>query len=139
MVRWRINGVLGLVTALLVMVGATFVFVVAPIEVEMREIQKVFYFHVGAAWSMFVAFTVTAAYGIVYLIRRNPRADAIAGASASVGWVYAAIVLLTGMLWARSAWNTWWNSRLRKRSRTPSSSAAALRAAANAAATSWPA
>ncbi len=105
----RINAALGLLTAALVLVGATFVFVVAPIEVQMREIQKIFYFHVGAAWSMFVAFTVTAVFGIVYLVRRNPRADAIAGASAAVGWIYAAIVLLTGMLWARSAWNTWWN------------------------------
>lgn len=105
----RINGTLAMVTTLLVLVGATFVFIVAPIEVEMREIQKIFYFHVGAAWSMFVAFTVTGVYGIVYLVRRRPRADAIAAASAEVGWVYAAIVLLTGMLWARSAWNVWWN------------------------------
>jgi heme exporter protein C len=109
MTRSRINVVLGVLTAVLVLVGATFVFIIAPIEVQMREIQKIFYFHVGAAWSMFVAFTVTGVFGIMYLVRRNPRADAIAGASAAVGWVYAAIVLLTGMLWARSAWNTWWN------------------------------
>jgi heme exporter protein C len=105
----RINATLATVTTLLVLVGVTFVFVVAPIEVQMREIQKIFYFHVGTAWSMFVAFTVTAIYGIVYLVWRKPRADAIAAASAEVGWVYAAVVLLTGMLWARSAWNVWWN------------------------------
>ncbi|MEO2003983.1 MAG: cytochrome c biogenesis protein CcsA [Candidatus Poribacteria bacterium] len=105
----RINAMLATVMTLLVLVGVTFVFVVAPIEVQMREIQKIFYFHVGTAWSMFVAFTVTAIYGIVYLVRRKPRADAIAAASAEVGWVYAAVVLLTGMLWARSAWNVWWN------------------------------
>jgi heme exporter protein C len=105
----RINAALGLLTATLVLVGATFVFIVAPIEVQMREIQKIFYFHVGTAWSMFVAFAVTGVCGVIYLVRRNPRADAIAGASAAVGWVYASVVLLTGMLWARSAWNTWWN------------------------------
>ncbi|MDA1191348.1 MAG: cytochrome c biogenesis protein [Candidatus Poribacteria bacterium] len=93
----------------LVMAAVVFVFTRAPIEVEMQEAQKIFYFHVGSAWTMFLAFIVTGIYGIVYLVKRNPRADAIAGASAEVGFVYGTIVLLTGMTWARSAWNTWWN------------------------------
>ena len=93
----------------MVLIATVFVFTRAPIEREMREVQKIFYFHVGFAWTMFIAFLVTAVAGVFYLVKRRPRADAIAGASAEIGFVYASIVLATGMLWARSAWNTWWN------------------------------
>ena len=98
-----------LIATCLVLVAVVFVFTRAPIEREMREVQKIFYFHVGFAWMMFVAFLVTAIGGVAYLVKRRPRADAIAGASAEIGFLFSSIVLVTGMLWARSAWNTWWN------------------------------
>jgi heme exporter protein C len=98
-----------LATVTIAVVSVAVIFTRTPIEKEMREAQKIFYFHVGSAWTMFVAFAVTAAAGVVYVLRPSPRADAVAGSSAEIGFVLATNVLLSGSLWARSAWNTWWN------------------------------
>lgn len=97
----------GVVT--LVFLSSLVIFTRAPLERVMGESQKIFYYHVGSAWTMFLALTVTAIGGLIYLLRRNPQADALAGASAEIGFLYATIVLLTGSIWGRSAWNTWWN------------------------------
>jgi heme exporter protein C len=99
----------GVVVMALVIYSSAVIFTRAPIERVMGEAQKIFYYHVGSAWTMFVALTITAVGGVAYLVRKSPRADAVAGASAELGFLYATIVLLTGSIWGRSAWNTWWN------------------------------
>jgi len=99
----------GLVAIALVLYTSMLIFTRAPIEKQMGEAQKIFYYHVGSAWTMFLAFTITAVAGVVYLVRKSPKADAVAGASAELGFVFATIVLITGSLWGRSAWDTWWN------------------------------
>jgi heme exporter protein C len=50
---------------------------------------------------------------IVYLVRRNPKADALAFASAEVGVVFCTVVLVTGPIWARPVWGIWWTWDLR--------------------------
>lgn len=99
----------GIGVVALVICAIVAIFTRAPIERVMGEAQKIFYFHFGAAMTMFLALTITAIAGVVYLARRNPKADAIAGASAELGLLFATIVLVTGSIWGRSAWNTWWN------------------------------
>jgi len=104
-----LRGVFGVLVIALVIYSSAVIFTRAPIERVMGEAQKIFYYHLGSAWTMFLALAVTAVGGVVYLVRRSPQADAIAGASAELGFTYATIVLLTGSIWGRSAWNTWWN------------------------------
>ena len=96
-------------SALLILAALTAVFAFAPIETELRESQKIFYFHVSFAFVMFIACAVTAVGGGIYLFKRCPLADAVSAASAEAAFLFASIVLLTGMCWARSAWNVWWN------------------------------
>ncbi|WP_084031432.1 cytochrome c biogenesis protein CcsA [Anaerobacillus arseniciselenatis] len=83
-------------------------FIYAPVERTMGVVQKIFYFHVASAWVAFFAFFIVAVFSIMYLIKRTRIYDVIAGVSAEIGVVYTAIVLITGPIWARSAWNTWW-------------------------------
>lgn len=109
MVRAFSRGTFGVGVVVLVLLSSLVIFTQAPIERVMGEAQKIFYYHVGSAWTMFLALTVTAGGGLAYLLRRSPQADALAGASAEIGFLYATIVLLTGSIWGRSAWNTWWN------------------------------
>ena len=97
------------VSTLAVFTALTVVFIFLPIEAEMLEAQKIFYFHVSFAFTMFLACIVTAVAGGYYLARRCALADAVAGASAEAAFLFASIVLLTGMCWARSSWNVWWN------------------------------
>ena len=82
--------------------------VVAPTEQTMGNVQRIFYYHVPSAWTAFLLFLINFVASIVYLIRRDPAADAVALVSAEVGVVFCTIVLVTGPLWARPVWGIWW-------------------------------
>lgn len=84
------------------------IFGYAPVERTMGIIQKVFYFHVASAWIGFFAFFVVFAAGIGYLRTRRDSYDRLAVASAEIGTLFTTLVLVTGPLWARPVWNTWW-------------------------------
>ena len=80
----------------------------APTEQTMGEVQRIFYYHVPSAWTSFIFFAVNMVASIVYLIRRNLKADAVAVSAAEVGLVFCTVVLVTGPLWARPVWGIWW-------------------------------
>ncbi len=84
------------------------IFVHAPVEQQMGIVQKIFYFHVPSAYAMYVGFTLAMVGSVGYLWKRKPAFDALAVAGAEVGLVFCAIVLMTGPLWARNAWGTYW-------------------------------
>jgi heme exporter protein C len=71
-------------------------------------VQRVFYFHVAAGWVGALAFLVTAVAGVIYLIRPQRRWDHVALASVEIGVVFTLINIVTGSIWARPIWNTWW-------------------------------
>ena len=85
------------------------VFGCAVVEETMLEVQKIFYFHVSSAFVAFTAYAFTCVCSILYLIRRSDKFDALGSASAEIGLVFCTIVLVTGPIWARFAWGTWWN------------------------------
>ncbi|MGI8496612.1 MAG: cytochrome c biogenesis protein CcsA [Gemmatimonadaceae bacterium] len=91
-------------------VAAVFVRAVrfTPVELRQGPAQKIFYVHAPAAWVAFLAFSVVALAGVLYLWLRDPRLDRIAESSAEVGLVFNTVVLVTGPLWARPVWGTWW-------------------------------
>ena len=95
-------------TLVLFAVTLYMIFVVAPVEKQMGIVQKIFYFHVPSAYAMYIGFTVAAVGSAVYLLKRDPRWDALGVAGAEVGMLFCLIVLLTGPLWARKAWGVWW-------------------------------
>ncbi len=79
-----------------------------PIEKNSGILQKSFYIHLPFAWWSFISFFVCFIASILYLIKRKKNYDILAGAAAEVGVVLISLTLLTGMLWGRAAWNTWW-------------------------------
>jgi heme exporter protein C len=95
-------------TAVLLLVELYLIFIVAPVEKQMGIVQKVFYFHVPGAYAMYVGFGLSAVASAVYLATRNERWDAWAVAGAEVGSVFCFLTLVTGPLWARKAWGTFW-------------------------------
>ena len=99
----------GVITAILVFVSLYLIFGYARVESTMLEVQKIFYYHVSAAMTVFVAFGVNCVFSIKYLIQRRPNDDLLAVAAAELGLVLCTIALLSGPIWARYAWNTWWN------------------------------
>jgi heme exporter protein C len=84
------------------------IFFVAPVEPVQGLIQKIFYFHVPCAWSMFVAALATAVGSAAYLFRGRRWGDELGAAAAEVTVLYGVLVLITGPLWARKAWGQYW-------------------------------
>ncbi len=101
--------IVAILTALLLFISLYLIFAYAPIERTMLEVQKIFYFHVSAALTVFLAFGVNFVLSITYLIKRRTEHDMVASAAAELGLVFCTIALLSGPIWARYAWNTWWN------------------------------
>ena len=93
---------------ILVLAALYTAFLYAPTERVMGEVQRIFYFHVGAAWNSFLAFFGVFLGGVLYLVTRQTFWDRVAVASAEIGVAFTTIVLVTGSLWARPIWNTWW-------------------------------
>ncbi|MBZ5572332.1 MAG: cytochrome c biogenesis protein CcsA [Acidobacteriia bacterium] len=105
--------ILAVLTAALLSWGLYGALVTAPTEQTMGDVQRIFYYHVPSAWTAFCLFFVNLVASIAYLARRNPKADALALASAEVGVVFCTIVLVTGPIWARPVWGIWWTWDLR--------------------------
>jgi len=84
------------------------VFFWVPTEASQGVVQRIFYMHVPAAWVAFMAFGIVAFASAVYLWLGDERADMAAVAAAEGGIVFTAIVLLTGPLWGKIAWGTYW-------------------------------
>ena len=70
--------------------------------------QRIFYVHVPAAWTAFLAIGIAALCSGVYLWLRDDRLDRAAAAAAEGGLVFATIVITTGPLWGKIAWGTYW-------------------------------
>jgi heme exporter protein C len=79
-----------------------------PTEVSQGVVQRIFYVHVPAAWTSFLAFGLSALTSGMYLWLRDDRLDRAALAAAEGGMVFATIMLTTGPLWGRIAWGTYW-------------------------------
>jgi heme exporter protein C len=79
-----------------------------PVERVMGPIQKVFYFHISAAWAGMLSFILAAAAGGGYLVTRRQWWDWLSLSAIEVGLVFGLIAILSGMIWAQPIWNTWW-------------------------------
>jgi heme exporter protein C len=92
----------------MILVGLALVFEVVRTEADQGIIQRIFYVHVPSAWTAFMAFFVVCIASIGFLVTGRPDWDRVAKASAEVGIVFCSLVLLTGPIWARPIWGTWW-------------------------------
>ena len=82
--------------------------VYAGVETEMLLAQKIMYFHVPSAWAMFLGFFLVFVFSVLYLWKRDRRWDIWAYCSAEVGTLFCTMVLLSGPIWAKPIWGTWW-------------------------------
>jgi heme exporter protein C len=80
----------------------------APYESTMGLVQKVFYFHFPSAILFLAAGIVCGVNSARFLFFKKASADGWAVAAAELGFVFGALTLVTGPLWARKAWGVWW-------------------------------
>jgi heme exporter protein C len=84
------------------------VFLVVPTERDQGIVQRIFYFHVPSAWTAFLGFFTVCGASLVFLWKGSADFDRVARAAAEVGMIFCSLVLLTGPIWARPIWGTWW-------------------------------
>jgi heme exporter protein C len=96
------------VTTVLMCVAIYLVFLYAPEERVMGAAQRIFYFHVPIAMMTFLSVFVLLAGSVGYLWTRNVAWDHLSKAATETGLLFCSLVLLTGPIWAKPAWNVWW-------------------------------
>ncbi len=99
---------LGFATALMVAVGFYMAFFVAPEDYQQGNTVRIMFVHVPSAWLSMAGYALLAGLGASLLVWRHPLAALMARAAAPVGASFAAVCLLTGSLWGRPMWGTYW-------------------------------
>ena len=85
-----------------------FVIASADYESTMGLVQKIFYYHMPSAWMFLVSGIVCGVASVRFLITGDPRHDRTAWAAAEMAVIFGVVTLVTGPLWARRAWGTFW-------------------------------
>ena len=97
------------VSAVVAVIGAVaFALLVVPADLNQGDAQRTMYIHVASAWLAYFSFGITALASIWWLVRRDPRADAVALAGAEVGVLFTAAAIWAGMMWGKPVWGTFW-------------------------------
>ncbi|GAC1334793.1 MAG: heme ABC transporter permease [Beijerinckiaceae bacterium] len=95
-------------SALLLVLGLSLTFFVAPPDYQQGETVKIMYLHVPAAWLSLFIYIVMSAAALGTLVWRHPLADAAQKAAAPLGAAFTFVCLATGSLWGKPMWGTWW-------------------------------
>ena len=81
----------------------------APLDEFQGIFQKIMYVHVPSAWLAYLSFAVVLVAGIGYLVTKRHSWDRVAASSAEMGVFFTGVALITGMLWGRPVWGTFWD------------------------------
>lgn len=104
----KMRKALAAITFVLMAASVYAAFVYAPTEPKMGHIQRIFYIHMGTVWVATVAFILVFASSIMYLWKGTRKWDILAYCSAEIGVLFLTITILTGSIWAKPVWGTWW-------------------------------
>lgn len=97
-----------ILSALLFLASLGVIFLYAPLEAVMNYVQKIFYFHIANAWVGMLGFIAAAVAGILYLVKKDLKWDIVEVAAVEISLVFFLIAIVSGSIWARPTWGTWW-------------------------------
>ncbi len=89
-----------------VIIGA---FLWAPLAQGLGEYTRILYFHVPTAWVTVLAFLISAVYSALYLRKRDIILDKRAEVASQLGFVFCILATITGSVWAKMSWGSFWN------------------------------
>ena len=104
----RAQTVLHVVTLIAVAFALWMMFLWVPTDINQGVVQRILYIHVPVAWVSMVAIVGVAVASLLYLRTKNERWDRLAVSMAEVGVIFGAIMLISGMIWAKPVWEVWW-------------------------------
>jgi len=84
-------------------------FLWAPLAQGLGEYTRIFYFHVPTAWFAVLSFLISAVYSVHFMRRREIRSDLIAEAANHLGFIFAILATVSGSIWAKVSWGSFWN------------------------------
>lgn len=99
---------LAVLAVVLLATGLYWGLVLAPADYQQGETVRIMFIHVPAAWMALGAFTLMAVASMVSLIFRHPLADVAARSVAPIGVAFTFIALVSGAIWGKPMWGTWW-------------------------------
>ena len=105
--RWAIP-VFGVATLILLAFGIYYSFFASPPDYQQSETVRIMYVHVPAAYMASALFAAMAGASFIYFVWRHALADAAAAVIAPIGAAFTALALITGSLWGKPMWGTWW-------------------------------
>jgi heme exporter protein C len=100
--------ILDWLSVILLAVATYLVLGFAPMEAVMGNVQRIFYFHVSVGWVGMIGFLMAVVAGILYLSKGDRKWDIVGVAGVEIGLVFSFMNIVTGSVWARPIWNTWW-------------------------------
>lgn len=80
-----------------------------PFVPALQEKIRILVFHVPMAWVSVIAYMISMIYSIMYLRRRDLKYDLYASSSAALGFIFTVLATVTGMIWAKFSWGSFWN------------------------------
>jgi heme exporter protein C len=97
------------VISLLFLISGLYIgFFKAPVDYQQGAMVRVMYIHVPSAWMSVMIYSVMFLASVLFLMMRNPLFDIIARAAAPIGACFTFATLVTGSLWGKPIWGTWW-------------------------------
>jgi len=99
---------LAAITVVLLGAGLYLAFFVAPPDYQQGETVRIMFIHVPSAWLAMFAYVLIAIAALGTLIWRHPLADVAAKAAAPIGATFTFLALVTGSLWGKPMWGTYW-------------------------------
>lgn len=104
----RILKSLSLISLLLFICSFYLIFLKVPDDYLQKELVKIMYIHVPAAWMSLMLYSLMTLSSSIYLITKNPLYDILASSFARCGFVMTLITLTTGSIWGKPTWGTYW-------------------------------
>jgi len=99
---------LGWLTALALIAGLGAAFGYAPREAVQGNVQRIMYLHVPAVLTAYLAFALVFAGSLGYLFTRRLGWDRLAVAAAEPGVLFTGLTIVSGSIWGKPTWGTWW-------------------------------
>lgn len=84
------------------------IFFYAPLEQSLGLMQKIFYLHLPLAWWALISFFLLFISSIIYIITKKTSLDNLGEAAGELGLLFGCLALLSGIIWAKKSWGTWW-------------------------------
>jgi heme exporter protein C len=97
-----------IITLLTIAVGLYYSLFSSPADYQQGEMVRIMYIHVPSAWMSLMIYSFMTISSILYVFLRNPLYNIISYSASTIGICFTIVTLITGSLWGKPIWGTWW-------------------------------